>query len=1062
VNRTKHLLLLLLVISLAGCASLNTSGGGGGPLPFSLAVSPGTISLHGTTSQQFSAKASDGSNPTLTWLVNGVPGGSAATGTISATGLYVAPEFPPANNAITITAQESSNSKKSGKANVTLENPIPLLSTATPMSFAVGSITVNVSGQHFAPGAIVYLGGVALTTTRTSSTQLSATGTTTLNQVGSVNIVVTNPAPGSASSSSITALITKTGTVVSVNPPTASVRASLSQQFTATVTQNANTAVTWAVNGVPGGSFALGFVTSNGVFTAPPVVPNPNNIQVTAISVADNTATGNSAVTLENPLAVLSEVDPVSVSIGNATIIVNGSSFLNGAVITLGGQNLTTTFVSSSQLTATTTLTASQVGSIPVTVVNPNPGSAPSNALNLLVTQPNSNISVKVAPASATLKVAGGSQAFMATVSGTTNTTVTWTVNGIQNGDDQVGHISMDGVYVAPDNLPSGNAVTVTAVSQADTTKSGNAAVALQNPAPTLDTVSPATIGPGAFQISLNGGGFVNTSTVSFNGQQLKVLYATPNLITAIGTGAVPGNVSITITNPAPGGGGSASASVTVTGNGSPVNAAAANRFLEQSSFGPNAESMNQVQELGFNLYLQSEFAAPTTIYPTFNAAINPSVYNLQQPFFLNAAMGGDQLRRRVSLALNELWVVGGDKVGDPVGYTNYLSTLDKDAFTNYYNLMQDVTLTPAMGHYLDMVDNDKPAPGQHANENYAREIMQLFCLGLNQLNSDGSSVLDTSGNPVPTYTQNDVMALGLAFTGWTYPPTPGMPSQTHNPEYYGGPMVAFDSNHDMEAKTLLGQPIPAGQTSVNDLNSALTVIFNHHNVGPFVARQLILRLVTSNPSPAYIQRVAQAFNTGTFNSYGSGTRGDMQATIAAILLDPEARRGDDPTTAVASDGKLREPIVLEASILRAFHAQTDASGLSYEGSNMEQNVFFPPTVFNFFPPTSPIPGTALNGPEFAIFDTNSSLGRVNFIDDVVYGAVGGNTQFDFTPVSNAGTPDQMMDWLNTLFLHGTMPDTMRQNILTAVNTVDPTDTKGQANAGIYLVTSSSMYQVQH
>jgi hypothetical protein len=310
-------------------------------------------------------------------------------------------------------------------------------------------------------------------------------------------------------------------------------------------------------------------------------------------------------------------------------------------------------------------------------------------------------------------------------------------------------------------------------------------------------------------------------------------------------------------------------------------------------------------------------------------------------------------------------------------------------------------------------------------------------------------------------------MALGLAFTGWTYPAKPGAGQQTHNPEYYGGPMVAVESNHDTEAKTLLGQSIPAGQSAANDLDSALTIIFNHPNIGPFVARQLIVHLVTSNPSPQYIQRVAQAFNTGTFvssggQSYGAGQRGDMQATLAAILLDQEARRGDDPNTAVATDGKLREPIVMEASMLRAFHAQSDGGGLPYEGDNMEQNVYFPATVFNFFPPVNPVPGTTLNGPEFAIFDTNSSLARVNFIDDVVYGAVGSNTTFNFAPVINAGTPDQMMDWLNTLFMHGTMPDTMRQNILTAVNTVDASDAKGQAQAAIYLVTSSSMYQVQH
>jgi uncharacterized protein (DUF1800 family) len=1061
VNRIRLLFPLLLAIGLSGCSEL-VHDTGGGTHGFTLAVNPTGTSVRGTSSQQFTATTSDGSNPALIWSVNGVLGGSAATGTISATGLYAAPEFPPTNNAITITAAEASDSTKSGSATITLQNPVPQLSSGTPMTFGVGAVSINLTGLHFAPGAVVYLGTTALTTTRVSSMQLTATGSATLSQVGSVNITVTNPDPGTIPSNILTALITKSGTTVDVTPVTASVRAGLQQPFAAAVSGNSNTSVTWAVNGVPGGNFTLGYITANGIYTAPSAVPSPNGIQVTATSVADTTASGNSAVTLENPLAVLTQVNPLSVTIGAATITVTGSSFLNGAAIHLGGQTLATTYVSATQLTATTTLTASQVGNIPVTVVNPNPGSGPSNALNLLITQPNSNISVKVAPASTTLKVAGGSQTFAATVTGATDTTVTWEVNGIMGGDRQVGYISTDGIYVAPDNLVNGNSVTVSAVSEADTTKSGSATVALQNPAPTLDTVSPATIGPGAFQISLNGSGFVNASTVSFGGQQLKVLYATPDLITAIGTGATPGNVSITINNPAPGGGGSASASVSVTANGSPVNAAAADRFLEQSSFGPNTESLNQVEELGFDLYLQSEFAAPTTIYPTFNSAINPSVYNLQQPFFLNAAMGGDQLRRRVSFALNELWVVAGDKVSDSTGYTNYLTTLDQDAFTNYFNIMKDVTLTPAMGNYLDMVNNDKPAVGQHANENYAREIMQLFCLGLNQLNPDGSPILDASGIPVPTYTQDDVMALGLAFTGWTYPVMPGGAPQKHNPQYYGGPMVAVDSNHDMETKTLLGQAIPAGQTSANDLNSALTIIFNHPNVGPFVARQLILRLVTSNPSPAYIQRVAQAFNTGTFNGYGTGQRGDMQATIAAILLDPEARRGDDPNTAVATDGKLREPVVMEASVLRAFHGQSDAAGLPYEGNNMEQSIFFPATVFNFFPPDSPIPGTALNGPEFAIFDTNSSLSRANFIDDVVYGAVGSNTKFDFSPVTNAGTPDQMMDWLNTLFLHGTMPDAMRQTILTAVNTVDAGDTKGQAQAAIYLVTSSSMYQVQH
>jgi uncharacterized protein (DUF1800 family) len=605
--------------------------------------------------------------------------------------------------------------------------------------------------------------------------------------------------------------------------------------------------------------------------------------------------------------------------------------------------------------------------------------------------------------------------------------------------------------------------VTITATSLANPAKSGSAAVTLQNPVPVLTSITPVQLGTGPFQLTLYGTGFVSTSTATFGGQPLSVTYVTSNMITAIGTVTAPQagtNVPVVVTNPTPGGGTSGSLSEQVLSSGAATPAEAAARFLEQSSFGPDPESLNQMEQLGFDIYLQNQFASTVTPYtPPLQKS---TVYDLQNRFFLNNIAGGDQLRERVAFALNEMWVVGADKISDPVGYTNYLNTLSKDALGNYFNLMNDVTLTPAMGHYLDMVDNDAPPAGQHANENYAREIMQLFCLGLNQLNPDGTSALDGTGNPIPTYTQDDVMALGRAFTGWTYPVEPGKSAANHNPSYYGGPMVPVESNHDMGAKTFLGQSIPGGQTAEADLTSVLTIIFNHPNVGPFVSQQLIEKLVTSNPSPGYVQRVAAAFNTGKFNTYGSGNRGDLQATVAAILLDPEARRGDVAATLVATDGKLREPLVMEIGIARAFHARTDGAGLPYESDQMSQDVFFPPTVFNFFPPVNPISGTTLNGPEFAIFNTNTSLARANFISDTVYGAIGSNTQLDFSPVVNAGTPTQMLAWLGTLFLHGPVPDSMAQTINTAISAVDPSDTKGQAKAAIYLVTSSSMYQVQH
>jgi uncharacterized protein (DUF1800 family) len=668
---------------------------------------------------------------------------------------------------------------------------------------------------------------------------------------------------------------------------------------------------------------------------------------------------------------------------------------------------------------------------------------------------------VTVAPVTAMVR-AGATQAFTAAVTGNANTSVTWSVNAAAGGSAATGTIDATGLYTAPANLPTPNTITVTATSAADTTKSGNGAVTLENPVPVLTSVSPTTIAPGAFSLTLNGSGFIKTSAVTFGGQTLTAMYVSATELQAVGnaTAAQVGSVPVVVQNPDPGAAASASLMATVVGGGTPVSAAAAVRFLEQSTFGPTPELVSQVQQIGFAPFLATQLAAPASTYPT-PLTTDTSLTKVQNQFWLNAVNDSDQLRQRVAFALNELWVVSQNKVNDPTGYTNYMQALTNDALGNYYDVMKDVTLTPAMGHFLDMVNNDKPATGQHANENYARESMQLFTLGLSLLNPDGTPQLDSSGNPIPTYTQNDVMALGRAFTGWTYPTELGQTLQKHNPSYYGGPMVPFESNHDTGAKTLLGQPVAAGQSAEQELDAVLTIIFNHPNLPPFVAQQLIEKLVTSNPSPAYVGRVTAAFSSGTFQTYGTGKRGDMSATVAAILLDAEARRGDSATTAEANDGKLREPVVMEASIARAFHASTDGTGFTGWSSTLSQSLFNSGSVFNFFPPTNPIAGTTLNGPEFAIFNTNTSLARVNFINSIVNGTISSGTKLDFTPVINAGTTDQMVDWLNTLFLHGTMSSQMKQSILTAMSAVGSTDTMNQAKVATYLVTSSSQYQVQ-
>jgi uncharacterized protein (DUF1800 family) len=850
-----------------------------------------------------------------------------------------------------------------------------------------------------------------------------------------------------------------------VSPASATIRGGASQTFSAQM-NGAATAVSWSVNGVAGGNAEAGMISAGGVYTAPEFPPSPNSVTVGAVATADSSKTSSSSVTLSNPVPQITSISPTSIQVGTFNLTVNGAHFANGATISFGSSTLTATRVSSTQLTATGTATSGQVGNIAIAVKNPDPGSVSSGSLTAQIVASN-GISVQVTPATVTLH-GGTHQFFTATVNGSTNQSVTWSVNNVPNGNPSVGNISSGGDYAAPSTLPTPNTITVTATSVADATKSGTSMVTLQNPIPVLTSVTPSSIGVGSFLITLSGTGFVNGATVNFGGQVLTTMFVSPTELTATGTATASqaGSVQVTVTNPNPGGSTSGALTAQVVNSGTVISAAAAVRFLEQSSFGPSPEQVNQLQQTGFDPFLQSQFAQPVSMYPA-PAPADMGLGKVQQQFFFNAVNGTDQLRQRTGFALNELWVVGENKVSDPTGYTNYIQTLENDGLGNYYNVMRDVTLTPAMGHWLDMVNNDKPATGQHANENYARELMQLFTLGLNQLNPDGTPVLDGSGNPIPTYTQDDVMALGRSLTGWTYPTQAGMTLQKHNPEYYGGPMVAFESNHDGGAKTFLGQSVAAGQSSAQELDSVLTIIFNHPNLPPFVCRQLIEKLVTSNPSPAYVQRASQAFSAGKFNAYGSGKRGDMQATIAAILLDPEARRGDSPTTSDPGDGKLREPIVMMVSIARAFHAGSDGSGFESKGAGMSQDIFNSGSVFNFFPPDNLIPQTTLNGPEFAIFNTNTSLARVNFVNSIVYGSISSGTKLDFSPVITAGTPDQMVAWLNNLFLHGTMSDSMKQSILTAISAItvatppSNSDLTNQAKAAIYLVTSSTQYQVQ-
>ena len=534
------------------------------------------------------------------------------------------------------------------------------------------------------------------------------------------------------------------------------------------------------------------------------------------------------------------------------------------------------------------------------------------------------------------------------------------------------------------------------------------------------------------------------------------------------------------------GGGGTGTAPVTMS-------ATDAQRLLEQATWGPTPSEVTRVAALGFDGYITQQEAIPATGYsgfsyvphtapascksdptaPTSTASIcardNYSNFQVQRQFFENALTAPDQLRQRVAFALSQIFVVSGGEIYEAYGMAAYQNMLLNDAFGNYRQLIEDVTLSPVMGRYLTMAQNAKanPSVGSEPNENYARELMQLFSIGLYKLNADGSQMLDASQNPQPTYNESVVEGFAATFTGWTYAPLPGATVNFGGaPINYQAPMVSVASYHDTTAKLLLnGVMTPTGQTPEADLKLALDTIFNHPNVGPFIGKQLIQHLVTSNPSPAYVARVAAVFADD-----GTGVRGNLAAVVKAILGDVEAR-GDAPSSPDA--GHLREPALFITTLLRGIGAQSDGVYLRSQASAMGQPIFSPPTVFNYFPPGYQLPGTTTLGPEFFIQTAATALARDNFVNQLIFN--GGATP-DATVTASTGTtvnlnallgspayaPDPLVNELNGLLMHGSLSSAAHATIVTAVEAASTTDPLGQVKAATYLLATSPQFQVEH
>ena len=661
----------------------------------------------------------------------------------------------------------------------------------------------------------------------------------------------------------------------------------------------------------------------------------------------------------------------------------------------------------------------------------------------------------------------GSTVTFTATVASVADTDVTWQVNAVAGGNNSVGTITGSGVYTPPAAIPTVNPVTITAVSTLSTFASGSASITVLNPVPVVTSATAMLASGTNYSLDVIGTSFAEGAQIEAGSVDLTTTFlSSTELEATIAIPAGTSTISIEVVNPNPG----SAASNSINAPIYLASAAAAARLLDQATFGPTLADIQNVQNIGIDAYIAGQFNTPDTPLPNIPTPLPPACLTSnasyvceESEWWQTALTGNDQLRQRVAFALSEIFVISSTSV-NATTITYYHNTLAQDAFTNFSTIMNDVSVSPGMGGYLNMLNSAKAPEGQIANENYARELMQLFTIGLDELNQDGTPVLDGNGNPIPTYTEAQVEAFARAYTGWTYATTSGGPS-TSFPNWtanYFAPMAAVESKHDMTAKTLLnGTVLPAGQTAEEDLSGALANIFNHPNVGPFVCRQLIQHLVKSNPTPAYVSRIAAVFANN-----GSAVRGDMQAVIRAILEDKEARAGD--TNPLDDGGHLREPILWMTNYLRAVgFANTDANGsyiaLSNYSSVLNERPYRSGSVFNFYPPVYFVPQSTLNGPEFDLENTSSVILRLSFADSLVNNKIIGFTT-DLSATSTlgqlaAGSPANLVDRLSLMFMHGQMPADMRTEIL---STIGGLGTAQKVRVAVYLVITSSQYKVMH
>lgn len=461
----------------------------------------------------------------------------------------------------------------------------------------------------------------------------------------------------------------------------------------------------------------------------------------------------------------------------------------------------------------------------------------------------------------------------------------------------------------------------------------------------------------------------------------------------------------------------------------------AASRFLEQASMGPSPASVAQVKSMGIDAWIAAQMKMPPTTIVTpaslyeYELNVDTAAQQRLNDFWslnlYNMLIGGeDQLRIRTSWVLSNFLVVSTRKILT-YGAIEYLNTLQNNAFGQYGDLLKAISKSPAMGNYLDNEQNSR----MQLNENYGRELMQLFSVGLVQLNLNGTPKRDANGKLLETYTQKDVIEITRALTGWNWA-EPNVKRKSANNLNYGKPMEAtWPDRHDTDSKTFLGKTIPAGQNAEQDLDSLVEILVTHPNTAPFVSLRLIQGMTTSDPSPAYLERVATVFKN---------TKGNLAKVITAVLTDPEARYADAPNKATATFGRIKEPLLIHTSGFRGMGCKVAVRD-NYDPTRVLESYNQQPlnaySVFNFYPPNHKTQGTNVLAPEQKMLNATEFSGRMSYFtyklrDDSLLSNAGCDVA-EFKAAA-AISDENLVNLMNDRYFRGALPAAIAKSLIDA------------------------------